>query len=242
MTSTRLPFNTQYYKNNKLITCIIVEKGKTQLTSVVVVQLLSCVLLFVTPCTAACQASPSFTISWGLLKFVFIESVMPSNHLIRCCPLLLLHSIFPSIRVFSNNSALRIRWPRYWSFSFSISHSNAYSGLISFRIDRFDLLAVQGNIKSLLQHHNSKASILWCLVFFMVQLPHPNMTTRKIIALTIRTFVGKVMFLIFNMLSRFITAFLPRSKHLLDHSLVMVKYIGVERFLKGTKVLNMKDG
>ena len=148
---------------------------------------------------------------------------------------------FPASDSFSNKLALRIRCPRYWSFSFSISHSNAYSGLISFRIDWFDLLAVQGNLKSLLQHHNSKASILWCSVFFMVQLPHLNMTTRKIIALTIRTFVGKVMFLLFNMLSRFIIAFLPRSKHLLGHSL-MVKYIGVERFLKGTKVLNMKDG
>ena len=186
------------------------------------------VLLFVTPWTAACQASLSFTISWGLLKFMFIELMMPSNHLILHCPLLLLPSIFPSIRIFTNKSALRIWWPRYWNFSFSISHSNAYSGLISFiiriiiRIDCFDLLAVQGNLKSL-QHHNSKASILWHSVFFMVQLSHPNMTTRKTIALTIRTFVGKVMSLLFNMLSRFIIAFLSRSKHLLDHSLVMVK-------------------
>ena len=127
-----------------------------------------------------------------------IESVMPSNHLIFCCPLLLLPSIFPSIRVFSNESALRIRWPKYWSFSFSISHSNEYSGLISFRIDWLALLAVQGTLKSLLQHPSSKASILQCTAFFIVQLSHPYMTTGKTIALTRRTFVGKVMSLLFN--------------------------------------------
>ena len=136
------------------------------------VQLLSHVQLFVTPWTAACQASLSITSSWSLLKLMFIESVMPSNHLILCCPLLLMPSIFPSIRVFSNESVLCIKWPKYWSFSFSISPSNEYSGLISFRIDWFDVLAVQGTLKSPLQHHSSKASILWCSAFFMVQLSH----------------------------------------------------------------------
>ena len=144
-----------------------------------------------------------------------IESVIPSNHLILCCPLFLLPSIFPSIRVFSNELALRIRWPKYWSFSFSISPSNEYSGLISFRMDWLDFLAVQGTLKSLLQHHSSKASILWCSAFFPVQLSHPYMTTGKTIALTRRTFVGKVMSLSFNMLSRLVIAFLSRSKHLL---------------------------
>ena len=138
-----------------------------------VVQSLSWVWLFVTPWTAACQASLSFTISQGLLKLISIESVMPSNHLILCCPFLLLPSIFPSIRIFSNESALHIRWPRYWSFSLSISPSNEYSGLISFRIDWLDLLAVQGTLKSLLQHHSSKASIFQCSTLFMVQLSHP---------------------------------------------------------------------
>ena len=135
---------------------------------------------------------------------------MPFNHLILCYPLLLLPSIFPSIRVFSNELALRIRWLRYWSFSFSISPFNEYSGLISFRVDWFDFLAVQGTLKSLLQHHSSKESILWPSVFFIVQLSHPYMTTGKTIALTRQTFVGQV-----NMLSRFVIAFLPRSKHLL---------------------------
>ena len=143
------------------------------------------------------------------------ELVMPSNHLILCHLLLLLPSIFPTIRVFSNELALCIRWPEYWSFSFSISPSNEYSGLISFRIDWLDLLAVQGTLKSLLQHHRSKASILQCSAFFMVQLSHLYMTTGKTIALTIQTFVGKVMSLLFNILSRFVIAFLPRSKHLL---------------------------
>ena len=146
---------------------------------------------------------------------MFLESMMPSNHLILCRPLLLLPSIFPSIRVFSNESALRIRWPKYWSFSFSISISNEYSGLISFRIDWLDLLAVQGTLKSLLQHHSSKASILRHSAFFTVQLSHPYMTAGKTIALTRRTFVGKVMSLLFNMLSRLVIAFLPRSKSLL---------------------------
>ena len=140
---------------------------------------------------------------------------MPSNHLILCHPLLLLPSIFPSIRVFSNESVLRIRWPKYWSFHFSISLSSEYSGLISFRINWFDLLAVQGTLKSLLQHHRSKASILQCSAFLMVQLSHLYMTTGKTIALTIQTFVGKVMSLLFNMLSRLVITFLPRSKRLL---------------------------
>ena len=140
---------------------------------------------------------------------------MPSNHLILRCLLLLLPSIFPSIRVFSNESVLRISWPKYWSFSFSTSPSNEYSGLIFFRIDYFNLLAVQGSLKRLLQHHNSKASILQCSAFFIVQLSHPCMTTGKTIALTRQTFVGKVTSLLFNMLSRLVIAFLPRSKCLL---------------------------
>ena len=158
---------------------------------------------------------PVFTISRDLLKCMSIELVMPSNHLILCHPLLLLPSIFPSIRVFSNKSALHIRWPKYWSFSFSISHSNVYSGLISFRIDWFDLLAVQGTLRSLLQHHSSKASILWHLAFFMVQLLHPFMTTGQTIVLTRWTFVGKVISLLCNMLFRLVIIFLPTSKRLL---------------------------
>ena len=142
-----------------------------------------------------------------------IESVMPSNHLILCCPLLLLSSIFPSIRVFSSELVLHIRWSKYWSFSFNISPSNEYSGLISFRIDWFDL-AVQETLKSLLQYHSSKASILWYSAVFMIQLSHLYMTTGETIGLTIQTFVGKVMSLLFNMLSEFLIAFLPRSKHL----------------------------
>ena len=151
----------------------------------------------------------------SLPKLISIESVMPSNHLILCHPLLLLPAIFPNIRVFSNESALHIRWPKYWSFSFIVSPSNEHSGLISFRMDWLDLLAVQGTLKSLLQHHSSEASILWCSVFFMVQLSHPYLTAGKTIALTRRTFVGKVMSLLFNMLSRLVIAFFPRSKHLL---------------------------
>ena len=176
-------------------------------SSVSSVQLLSCVWLFATPWTAASQASLSFTISLSLLKLMSIESVMPSNHLILCRPLLLPPSIFPSIRVFSNESVLCIRWPKYWSFSFSISPSNEYSGLISFRIDWFDLLAVQGTLKSLLQYHSSKALILWRSAFFMVHLSLPYMTTGKTIALTRWTFGGKVMFLLFNMLSRLVNKF-----------------------------------
>ena len=160
------------------------------------------------------QASPSITNSQSLLKLMSIESVMPSNHFILCHPLLLLPSIFPSIRVFSSESVLHIRWPKYWSFSFSISSSSEYSGLISFRMDWFDL-AVQGTLKSLLQHHNWKASILWHSTFLMIQLSYPYMTTGKTIALTRWTFVDKVMSLLFNMLSRLVITFLPRSKCLL---------------------------
>ena len=160
------------------------------------VQSLSRVRLFATPWTAACQASLSIL---SLLKPMFIESVMPYNHFIICHPLLLLLSIFPSIRVFSNKLALRIRWPKYWSFNFNISPSNEHSGLISFRVDWLALLAVQGTLKSLLQHHSSKASILQCSAFFIIQLSHPYMTT------------GKVMSLLFNMLSRLVITFLPRS-------------------------------
>ena len=160
------------------------------------VQSLSHVQLFSTPWTAACQASLSITNSWNLLKLMSIELVMPSNHLILCCPLLLLPSIFPSIRVFSHESALHIRWPKYGSFSFNISPSNEHSGLISFRMDWLGLLAVQGTLKSLLQHHSSKASILRHSAFFIVQLSRPHMTTRKTIALIIQTFVGKVMSLL----------------------------------------------
>ena len=165
------------------------------------VQSLSRVRLFATPWTVAHQASLSITNSQSLLKLMSIESMMPSNHLILCRPLLLLPSIIPSIRVFSNESGLRIRWSKYWSFSLSISPSNEYSGLISFTIDWLDLLAVQETLNSLLQHHSSKASILRCSAFFMVQLSHPYMTTGKTIALTLWIFVGKVMSLLFNMLS-----------------------------------------
>ena len=157
------------------------------------VQLFSHVQLFATPWTAARQDSLSFTNSWSLLRLMSMESVMPSNHFILCHPLLLLPSIFPSIRVFSNESVLHIRWPEYWSFSFSISPSNEYSGLSSFRMDWLDLLAVQGTLKSLLQHHSSKASIFQRSAFFMVQLSHPYMTTGEIRALTICIFVGKDM-------------------------------------------------
>ena len=158
----------------------------------------------------------SFTIFQSLLKLMSIEKVMPSNHLILYRPLLLLPSIFPSIRVFSNESALHIRWPKYWSFSCIISPSNKYSGLVSFRMDWLDLLAVQGTLKSLLQHHSSKASILQCSAFFIVQLSRPYMTTGKTIALTRPTFVDKVTSLLFNMLSRFVIAFLPRSNVLIS--------------------------
>ena len=173
------------------------------------VQLLSRVRLVATPWTTAHQASLSITNSRNLLKLMSIESVMPSNSL--CLqPLLLLPSIFPGIRVFINESVLRIRWPAYWSFSFSFSSSNEHPGLISLRMDWLDLLAVLGTLKSLLQHHSSKASVFWCSAFFTVQLSHPYMTTEKVLALTRWTFVGKVMSLLFNMLSRLVITFLPR--------------------------------
>ena len=179
------------------------------------VQSLSCVWLFATPWTVARQASLSITNSRSPSKLMSIELVMPSNHLILCCPLLLLPSIFPSIRVFSNESALHIRWPKYWSFSFNISPSNEHPGLISFRMDWLDLLAVQGTLKSLLQHHSSKASILLHSAFFIVQLSHPYMTIGKTIASTRHTFVDKVMSLLFNILSRLVITFLLKSKRLL---------------------------
>ena len=165
-----------------------------------------------TPWSAAHQASLSIASSQSLLRLMSIESVMPSNHLILCHPILFLPSIFPSITVFSSESILRKRWPKYWRFSFSISPSNEHSGLMSFRMDWLNLLAVQGTLKSLLQHHSSKASIPRCSAFFIVQLSHPYMTTGKTIGLTTQAFVGKVMSLLFNMLSRLVTTFLPRSK------------------------------
>ena len=164
------------------------------------------------PWIAACQASLSITNSWSPPKTMSIKSVMPSSHFILCHPLLLLPTIPPSIRIFSNESTLHMRWPKYWSFIFSISPSNEHPGLISFRMDWVDLCTVQGTLKSLLQHHSSKASIFWCSAFFIVQLSHPHMTTGKTIALTRWTFVGKVMSLLFNMLSRLVITFLPRSK------------------------------
>ena len=188
------------------------DEGSVQFSSD---QSFSRVRLFANPWTAALQASLSMTNSRSPPKPMSIESVMPPNHLILCHPLLLLPSIVPSIRLFSNDSALCIRWPKYWSSSFSISPSSEYLGLISFRMDWLDLLAVQGTLKSLLQHHSSKASILWRSAFFIVQLSHPYMTTGKTIALTRCTFVDKVMSLLFNMLSRLVITFLPRSKHLL---------------------------
>ena len=176
------------------------------------VQLLSRVWVFVTPWAAARQASLSITNSWSLLKLMSIASAKPSSHLILCHPLLLLPSIFPSIRVFPKESVLCIRWPEYWSFSFSISLSYEYSGLISFRMDWLNLLAVQGTLKSLFQHYDSKASMLWCSAFFMVQLSHPYMTTGKTIALIRWTFIGKMMSLLFNMLSRFVIAFSSKEQ------------------------------
>ena len=176
------------------------------------VQSLSGVWLFVTPWTAAYQASLSITNSWSLLKLMSIELVMPSNHLILCYPLLLLPSIIPSTRVFSNELVLCMRWPEYWSFSFSISPSNEHPGLISFRMNWLDLLAVQGTLKSLLQHHSLKAPIVWCSVFFTVQLSHPYMTAGKTKVLTTWTFVGKIMSLLFNMLYRLVITFLPWAR------------------------------
>ena len=179
------------------------------------VQSLSHVRLFAAPWITACQASLSITNSRSLPKLMSIESVMPSSQLILCHPLLLLPPIPPSIRDFSNESTLCMRWPKYWSFSFRISPSNVHPELISYRMNWLDLLAVQGTLKSLLQHHSSKASILQCSAFFIVQLSHPYMTTGKTIALTRWTFVGKVVSLLLNMLSRLVITFLPRSKGLL---------------------------
>ena len=161
------------------------------------------------PWTEACQTPLSITNSQSLLKLMSIKAVMPSNHLILCCPLLLSPWIFPGIRIFSSESVLHIRWPKYWNFSFSISPSSENSGLISFRIDLLDLLAVQGTLKSLFQHHSSKASILWHSAFFIVQLSHPYMITGKTVVLTRWTFVGKVMSLLFNMLSMLVITFFP---------------------------------
>ena len=188
------------------------KKTSVQFNSV---QLLSRVRLFVTPWIAAHQASLSITNSRSLLKLMSIESMMSSSHLILCRPLLLLPSIFPSIKVFSNESTLCMKWPKYWSFSSSICPSNEHPGLISFRMNWLDLLAVQGILRSLLQHHISKASTLQCSAVFTVQLSHSYMTTGKTIALSRRTFVGKVMSLLFNMLSMLVITFLPRSKCLL---------------------------
>ena len=173
------------------------------------------VQLFAAPWTAAHHASLSFTVSRSLLRLLSVESLVPSSHLILCCPLLLLPSVFPSIRVFFSELAIHIRWPKYWSFSFTINSSNEYSGLISFRMDKFDHLAVWGTLKRLLQHHSSKASILQCSAFLMVQLSPPYVTIGKTIALTIWTFDSKVMSLLFNTLSGFVIAFLPSSKCLL---------------------------
>ena len=183
-----------------------------RLSSVQSVQSLSHVWLFATPWITARQASLSITNSWSSLRFISIKSVMPSSHLILGRPLLLLPPIPPSIRVFSNESTLHMRWPKYWSFSFSIIPSKELPGLISFRMDWLDLLAVQGTLKSLFQHYDSKASMLWCSAFFMVQLSHPYMTTGKTIPLTRLTFVGKVMSLLFNMLSRFVIAFSSKEQ------------------------------
>ena len=179
------------------------------------VQSLSRVRLFATPWITACQASLSITISWSSPKLMCIESVMPCSHLILCYLLLLLPPIPPSIRVFSNESTLLIRWPKFWGFSFSISPSNEHPGLISFRMDWLDLLVAQGTLKSLLRHHSSKASILQRSAFFIVQLSHPYMITGKTIALTRRTFVDKVISLLLNMLSRLVITILPRTKCLL---------------------------
>ena len=179
------------------------------------VQSLSRVWLFAIPWITAHEASLSITNSWSSLRFMSIESMMPSSHLILGRPLLLLPPVPPSIRVFSNESTLLMRWPKYWSFSFSIIPSKEIPGLISFRMDWLELLAVQGTLKGPLQHHSSKASIFWCSAFFTVQLSHPYMTTGKTMALTVWAFVGKVRFLLFNMLSRLVIDFLPRSKCLL---------------------------
>ena len=202
-------FNSLTYLSMKVRVIVFVSQFSS-------VQLLSYVGLFVMPWTAACQASLSITNSKSLLRFVSIEPVMPSNHLILCCPLLLLPSIFPRIRVFSNWVSSWHQVAKVLEFQFQqISPSSEYSGLISLRMDWLDLLAVQGTLKSLLQHHSSKASVLWHSAFFIVQISHPYITTGKTIALTGWTFVGEVMSLLFNMLSRLVITFLPRSKHLL---------------------------
>ena len=196
--------------------CLLKEKLYIYILTVVIDQSFSRVQLFATPWTAACQASVSITISWSLLKLILCtESVILSNHLILCHPLLLLPSIFLCIRVFSNKSAYCIRWPKCWSFSYKISASNEYSGLISRRIDWFNLFAVQGTLGSLLQHYGFKALVLWFSAFLMVRLLHPYMTTGKNTALTRWTSVGKIMSLLFNMLSRLVIASLSRRKHLL---------------------------
>ena len=198
------------------------------------VQSLSHVRLFAPPLITAPQASLSITNSWSSPKLMCIELVMPSSHLILCHCLLLLPPIPPSIRVFSNESTLHMRWPKYWSFSHSISPSNENPGLVSFRMDWFDLLAVQGTLKSLLQHHSSKASVLWRSAFFTIQLLHPYMTTGKTIALTRWTLVGKVMSLLLNMLSRLVITFLPRSKCLL--------FLGAPKSLQMvTAAMKLKD-
>ena len=227
---TFMPFSVVFSWSNKCVNCVA-NDPRLSMTNVKMlvrvicwhltcmefssVQSLSHVWLFATPRTAARQAFLSITNSRSLFKLMPIESGMASNHLILCRPLLLPPSSFPSISVFSNESVLRIRWPKYWSFSFKMSPSNEYSELISFNTDWLDLLAVQGTLKSLLQHHSAKATILRCSAFLMVRLTHPHVTTGKTIALTRWTFVGKVMFLLFNMLSRLVITFLPRSKRLL---------------------------
>ena len=204
---------------NKVFNFSLTQFNSVQFNSVqfssVQFSLLSRVRIFATPWTAARQTSPSITNLRILPKLMPIELVMPSNHFILCCPLLLLPSIFLSIRVFSNKLVFCIRWPKYWSFSFNVSPSNVHPGQISLRMDWLDLLALKGTVKSLLQHHSSKASILQRSAFFIVQLSHPYTTAGKTIALTRWTFVGKVMSLLFNMLSRLVITFLPRSKCLL---------------------------
>ena len=203
--------------SKQMLECLLSTKhftiyAKWRISSV---QLLSRVWLFATQWTAAPQASLSITNSRSPPKPMYIELVMPSNHLILCLPLLLLPSIFPSIRVFSSESVIRTRWPNYWSFSFNISPSSEHPGLISFRMAWVDPLAVQGTLKSLLQNHSSKVSILRCSAFFIVQLPHPYMTAGKTIALTRQTFVDKVTSLLFNMPSMLVITFLPRSKNMM---------------------------
>ena len=215
LTTTISPLKYLYFYLVPFYSLLIYIPPSVCISSVKFSSVTQSCLTFVTPWTAACQASLSITNSWSSLKFMSIESVLPSSHPILCRPLLLLPPIPPSIRVFSNESTLRVRWPEYWSFSFSISPSNEHPGLISFRMDWVDLLAVQGTLMSLLQHHSSKASILLCSAFFIVQLSHPCMTTGKTTALTRWTFVGKVMSLLFNMLSRSLITFLPRSKCIL---------------------------